>query len=191
MRQPEHIQALQEVGCGCLGGTWSQQRSLCALALLSLGSRATAEIFLHAVGTWAASTAAASWLELLSVTGKGCGAKRLLCSPSGCLSGNEELKIFLRSGTRCLLLALSEYECLFFTELRGNGYSEVFRQLWYWDGEAVVMSSVKDVLSILIFGANDPADSMYRRCQPALFCFFLSIFFASFVGFSFGFALIS
>lgn len=26
-----------------------------------------------------------------------------------------------------------------------------------------------DALSIFIFGANDPADSMYRRCQPALF----------------------
>lgn len=105
MRQPEHIPALQEVGCCCLGGTWSQERSLCALALpICLGSRATVEIFLHAVGTgtWAGNSAL--WQELLSVTGKGCRAKRLLCSPSGCLSGNEELQIFLRSGTRCLFL---------------------------------------------------------------------------------------
>lgn len=75
-----------------------------------MGSRATVEIFLHAVGTgtWAASSAAALWLELLSVTGKGQRGKMILCSLSGCLSGNEELKTFLRSGTRCLLLALSE-----------------------------------------------------------------------------------
>lgn len=71
------------------------------------------------------------------------GKKRLLCSPSGCLSGSEELKIILWSGTWCLLLALSEYECLFFTELQGNGYLEVFMQLRCWDREAVVMSSVK------------------------------------------------
>lgn len=48
-----------------------------------------------------------------------------------------------------------------------------------------------DVLSIFIFGANDPADSMYRRCQPALFLLPLSFFFSSFVGFSLGFALLS
>lgn len=75
-----------------------------------LGSRATVEVFLHAVGTdtWAASPAAASWLELLSVTGKGRRGEMLLCSPGGCSSGNGELKTFQRSSTRCLLLALRE-----------------------------------------------------------------------------------
>lgn len=54
------------------------------------------------------------------MAGKGWKAERLLCSLSGCLSGSEEPKILLGSSTQCLLLALSEYKCLFFTELQGN-----------------------------------------------------------------------
>ena len=70
---------------------------------------------------------------------------------------------------QCLLLALSKYKCLLFAELQGNGYSEGFMQLRCWDREAVVRLHQFDVLRIFIFGANDPTDSMYRRCQPDLF----------------------
>lgn len=97
------------------------------------------------------------------VTGKGQGGERPLRSLSGC----EGLNILLGSGTWCLLLAVSKSRCLCFTELQGDGHSEVCMQLWCWACEAVAMSS--DVPSIFIFGASDPADSMYRGCQPPLF----------------------
>lgn len=86
-----------------------------------------------------------------------------------------------------VLLALSK--CLCFTELQGSGCSEVFVELQCWAREAVVVSL--DALSIFTFGTNDPADSMYRRCQPALFSSSsLVLLFSSFVGFSLGFALL-
>lgn len=40
-----------------------------------------------------------------------------------------------------------------------------------------------DALSVFIFGANDPADSMYRRCQSALFSSSSLFFFFSFCRF--------
>lgn len=88
MRQPEHIQALQEVGCCCLGGDLeSVALPFCACSAELFGIQSyTCDVFAccgHS--TWAAGSAARSWLELLSVTGKGWrGKRRLLCSPSGC-----------------------------------------------------------------------------------------------------------
>lgn len=119
------------------------------------------------------SSAVALWLKPLSMTGKGWKAERLLCSLSGCLSECEELRILLGSSTQCLLCAVRVYKCLVFRSCKVIGCSEVFMQLRCWGRGAVVMSSVR---CIFIFGANDPADSVYRRCQPDLF-FFLSIFF--------------
>lgn len=136
MRQPDHFQALQEVGSCCLGGP-----GVCSCPSLRLlcGAVWDPELQLrYFCLLWAG---APGQQGLLSVTGKGWRGKRLLCSPRGCLNGNEELKTFLRSSMWCLLPALSEYECLFFTELQGD--SEVFMQLRCWDHEAVVMSSVK------------------------------------------------
>lgn len=73
------------------------------------------------------------------MTGQGQRGERHRCSSRGCASGCKELKILLGSSVRCLFLALSEYKCLFFTQLQDSGCSEVFMPLRCWDREAVVV----------------------------------------------------